>query len=108
MLTIGTGIGGGLILRGQLYRGAIGAAAELGHMVIDLDGPPCQGNCPNRGCLESLASGTALAREALRIARERPDSGLGRALADGRELGRAARHRARPRRRRGRDRGDRR
>jgi glucokinase len=86
VLTIGTGIGGGLILRGQLYRGAIGAGAELGHIVIDLNGPPCQGNCPNHGCLESLASGTALAREALRIARERPDSGLGRALANGREL----------------------
>jgi glucokinase len=86
VMTIGTGIGGGLILRGQLYRGAIGAAAELGHMVIDRNGPPCQGNCPNHGCVESLASGTALAREALRIARERPDSGLGRALAQGREL----------------------
>ena len=68
MLTIGTGIGGGLILRGELYRGAIGAAGELGHMVIDKDGPPCQGNCPNHGCVESLASGTALAREALRVA----------------------------------------
>ena len=86
VLTIGTGIGGGLILRDRLYRGAIGAAAELGHLVIDLDGPPCQGNCPNRGCVESLASGTALAREALRIARERPASGLGRAVAVGREL----------------------
>jgi glucokinase len=86
VLTIGTGIGGGLILRGQLYRGAIGSAAELGHLVIDLDGPPCQGNCPSHGCVESLASGTALAREALRVAHERPDSGLGRALAAGREL----------------------
>jgi glucokinase len=86
VLTIGTGIGGGLILRGELYRGAIGSAAELGHVVIDMNGPPCQGNCPNHGCVESLASGTALAREALRLARERPDSGLGRALADGREL----------------------
>ena len=55
-------------------------------MVIDKDGPPCQGNCPNHGCVESLASGTALAREALRLARERPESGLGRALAEGREL----------------------
>jgi glucokinase len=86
VLTIGTGIGSGLVLRGELYRGAIGAGAELGHTVIDLNGPPCQGNCPNHGCIESLASGTALAREALRIARERPDSGLGRALAAGREL----------------------
>ena len=86
LLTIGTGIGGGMILRGELYHGAIGAAAELGHVVIDKDGPPCQGNCPNHGCVESLASGTALAREALRLARERPESGLGRALAQGREL----------------------
>lgn len=86
VLTVGTGIGGGLILRGELYHGAIGAAAELGHMVIEINGPRCQGNCPNRGCVEALASGTALAREALRIARERPDSGLGRALRAGREL----------------------
>jgi len=86
VLTIGTGIGGGLILGGEVYRGAIGAGAELGHMTIDLDGPPCQGNCPNHGCLETLASGTALAREGGRIAAERPDSQLGRALADGREI----------------------
>jgi glucokinase len=86
VLTIGTGIGGGLILRGEVYRGAIGAGAELGHMVIDMDGPPCQGNCPNHGCVEALASGTALEREAARIARERPESGLGRALRDGRRL----------------------
>ena len=86
MLTIGTGIGGGLILRDRVYRGAIGSGAELGHRVIEIDGPRCQGNCPNRGCLEALASGTALAREAARLARERPASGLGRALARGREL----------------------
>ena len=86
IITLGTGIGGGLILRGEVYRGALGAAGELGHVVIDMDGPWCHGNCPNRGCLEALASGTALAREALRIARARADSGLGRALADGREL----------------------
>jgi glucokinase len=86
VLTIGTGIGGGLILRGELYRGAIGAGAELGHTVIDMDGPPCQGKCPNHGCVEALASGTALEREAALIANERPDSGLGRALSAGREL----------------------
>ena len=85
VLTIGTGIGGGLILRGELYRGSIGAGGELGHMVIDMNGPRCQGNCPNRGCVEALASGTALAREAARLAVERPQSGLGRALASGRQ-----------------------
>ncbi|HEU4702559.1 MAG TPA: ROK family protein [Conexibacter sp.] len=86
LLTIGTGIGGGLILNGAPFRGSIGAGAELGHITIDLDGPPCQGHCPNNGCLETLASGTALAREGRRIAGEQPGSALGRALADGREV----------------------
>jgi len=86
VLTIGTGIGGGLILRDELYRGAIGAAAELGHVVIEMDGPRCQGNCPNHGCVEAFASGTALAREAKRLAFERPDSGLARAQREGRVL----------------------
>ena len=86
LLTIGTGIGAGLILRGEPYRGAIGAGAELGHVVIEIDGPPCQGNCPNRGCLESLTSGTALAREADRVAHERHDTALGQALARGQEM----------------------
>ena len=55
-------------------------------MVIDMDGPPCQGQCPNRGCLEVMASGSALVREAsLRVAR-RPDTALGHALEEGREL----------------------
>jgi glucokinase len=86
LLTIGSGIGGGLILNGQLYRGSIGSAAELGHMVIALDGPPCPGNCPNNGCLEAMASGAALAREARQFAAERPGTALGRALSAGREL----------------------
>jgi glucokinase len=55
-------------------------------MVIDENGPPCQGNCPNHGCVEAMASGTALAREATRLAGERPDSGLAAALADGHTL----------------------
>lgn len=59
MLTLGTGIGGGLILDGRPYRGAIGAAGEVGHMVIEHDGPPCFGDCTGRGHLEALASGTA-------------------------------------------------
>ncbi len=83
MLTIGTGIGGGLILAGRPYRGAHGAAAELGHVVVDIDGPPCQGNCPNHGCIESIASGTALRAEAERAAAAAPDSGLARAAAGG-------------------------
>jgi glucokinase len=80
-LTIGTGIGGGLVLNDRLYRGHWGAGAELGHMVVDEDGPRCQGNCPNRGCLEAVASGTAIGREGRIAAEEEPDSELGRALA---------------------------
>jgi glucokinase len=86
MLTIGTGIGGGLILGGEVYRGASGAGAELGHTVIEADGPECQGNCPGRGCVETLASGTALGREGRAAAEREPDSVLGRMLADGHEI----------------------
>jgi glucokinase len=86
MLTLGTGIGGGLILGGRLYRGAIGAAGELGHMTLDLDGPPCQGTCPGRGHLEALASGTATGELARQIAAERPDGDLGRAARQGRAV----------------------
>ncbi len=91
LLTIGTGIGGGLIIDGAVYRGSTGAGAELGHMVIDHDGPPCQGNCPNHGCAEAVASGTALGREALQAAELHPDSALGQLLASGEDVdGRAA------------------
>ncbi len=83
LLTIGTGIGGGLILGGEVYRGANGAGAELGHTVIDLDGPKCQGNCPGHGCVETLASGTALGREGRAVAERDPDSLLGKMHADG-------------------------
>lgn len=83
LLTIGTGIGGGLILNGEIYRGATGAGAELGHVVIDINGPPCQGNCPGRGCVETMASGTALGREGRRAAEETPDSVLATMLAEG-------------------------
>jgi glucokinase len=83
MLTLGTGIGGAIVLDGEVFRGADGAAGELGHVTVDIDGPPCQGNCPNRGCLEAMASGTAIGREGERVAGELPGSALGRALAQG-------------------------
>lgn len=83
MLTVGTGIGGGLILGGEVFRGSTGAGAELGHTVIQADGPPCQGNCPNHGCVEALASGTALGREGKAVAESAPDSALGELLAAG-------------------------
>jgi glucokinase len=86
MLTLGTGVGGGLILNGELYRGAVGAAGELGHITLDLDGPPCQGTCPGFGHLEALASGTATDHLAQKLATERPDGDLGRAAAEGRPV----------------------
>jgi glucokinase len=68
MLTLGTGIGGGLVLDGRPYRGSAGSAAELGHIVIEHDGKPCQGACTGRGHLEAYCSGTAanaVAREVI-------------------------------------------
>lgn len=86
MITVGTGIGGGLILGGEIYRGTIGAGAELGHTVIQADGPRCQGNCPGRGCVEALASGTALGREGRAAAEREPESELGRMLRSGERI----------------------
>src|SRR3954452_10236859 len=86
LLTLGTGIGGGLFLRGEVYRGWIAGGAEMGHMVGEMNGRPCQGNCPNWGCLESVASGSALVREASLAVARRPDTELGHALEEGREL----------------------
>jgi glucokinase len=61
-LTISTGLGGGVIINGQIMRGVSGTAMEIGHMVIQKSGEPC--NCGNFGCLESVASGIAIARHA--------------------------------------------
>jgi glucokinase len=84
MLTLGTGIGGAVMIGGRLYRGATGSAGELGHVVVDMEGPPCQGNCPNRGCLEVMASGTAIGREGALAAERHPESALGQARANAR------------------------
>jgi glucokinase len=86
LFALGTGIGGGLLLDGRIYRGADGLGAELGHMVIDIDGPDCQGACPGRGCLEVLASGTAIGVAGREAGRSRPESELGKRVAAGREI----------------------
>jgi glucokinase len=86
LVALGTGIGSGLLLDGRIYRGSRGMGAEVGHMVVDLHGPDCQGACPGRGCLEVLASGSTLGREGVRAARLSPGSALGRRLAAGREI----------------------
>jgi glucokinase len=62
LVTVGTGVGGGVVLDGSLYRGAFGVGAEIGHMRVVPDGIRC--GCGNRGCFEMYASGTALVREA--------------------------------------------
>jgi len=66
-LTLGTGVGGGIVLNGDIWHGAAGKAGEIGYMVIDMDGPPCQ--CGNRGCLEAFASGSAIKRMAIEAIR---------------------------------------
>jgi glucokinase len=62
LVTVGTGVGGGVVLDGSLYRGAFGVGAEIGHMRVVPDGIRC--GCGNRGCFEMYASGSALVREA--------------------------------------------
>lgn len=59
-LGLGTGIGGGLIIDGRLHLGRGGCAGELGHVVVEMDGPPCA--CGSRGCVEAIAGGAALIR----------------------------------------------
>ncbi|MBA3264041.1 MAG: ROK family protein [Thermoleophilaceae bacterium] len=86
LVALGTGIGSGLLLDGRIYRGARGLGAEIGHMVIDLHGPDCQGACPGRGCLEVMASGSAIGREGRAAAAALPESALGRRLAAEQEI----------------------
>ena len=90
MYTIGTGVGGGLVIDGHVFRGATGLGAELGHVVIQADGPECPGNCPSRGCMEALCSGLALERDATTLGHAKPESPLGRIVAEhGKVTGRA-------------------
>ncbi len=91
MFTVGTGVGGGLVLGGRVYRGATGAAAEVGHTLIGLDlsdGAPdaSEHGPPQPGTLEALAAGSELDRLALAAAQRAPDSALGRLLAGGEEI----------------------
>ena len=72
VVTVGTGIGGGIVSGGRLIRGAHGFAAEIGHVIVEPGGPWC--GCGNRGCWEQVASGQALDRAAREAAQSRPDS----------------------------------
>src|SRR5258706_5872526 len=84
MFTLGTGVGGGLIINGEIWHGMTGMAGELGHTTIEPDGPRC--GCGNRGCLEQLASATAI----MRMAKEAVSRGnapeLARAISDNPEF----------------------
>jgi glucokinase len=73
-VTLGTGIGGGLVIDGKPYRGAHGGAAEIGHMLVDPNGPMC--GCGKRGCWEQFASGQALERMAREELDAHPESSL--------------------------------
>jgi glucokinase len=84
-VTLGTGVGGGVITHGVLSRGVQGAGGELGHVTTNPTGPRC--GCGNYGCLEALASGTAIGRRAREVANERPLSALGRLAIERQVLG---------------------
>ncbi|HWP95377.1 MAG TPA: ROK family protein [Syntrophomonadaceae bacterium] len=90
-ITMSTGIGGGLLLDGKLYRGCRGGAGEIGHMVIDPDGPLC--GCGRRGCLEAMASGNAIAAQASEMTARGwgKERGLTADNLGAREIGEAAR-----------------
>ncbi|MGA9747042.1 MAG: ROK family glucokinase, partial [Nocardioides sp.] len=83
LVTVGTGVGGGIVLDGKLHRGAFGVAAEIGHLRVVPQGRPC--GCGNHGCWEQYASGSALVRDAReRVAAGGPDVAALLELAGGR------------------------
>lgn len=74
-LTLGTGVGGGIVIGGKVYSGTHGVGSELGHMIIQMDGEMC--SCGNRGCLERYASATAIIREGRKAYAAHPESMIG-------------------------------
>lgn len=72
-LFVGTGIGGGIVLSGQMLQGYNNSAGELGHMIIQMDGPAC--TCGSKGCLEALGSGWAIAKKAQKLIKENHEAG---------------------------------
>jgi glucokinase len=80
MLTLGTGVGGGIVLDGKIWHGMTGMAGEFGHINVEPDGPPC--GCGSRGCIEQLASATAIKRMAIEAVATGRAPELGRALKE--------------------------
>lgn len=72
LVTVGTGIGGGIVAGGRLFRGAHGFAAEIGHVIVEPNGPRC--GCGNLGCWEQVASGRAVGRLGVRAGHDHPES----------------------------------
>ena len=73
-ITLGTGVGGGIVINGRPYSGCRGIGSEIGHMIIKMDGEPC--TCGNKGCFERYASATAIIREAKRAVAAHPESAI--------------------------------
>ena len=71
-ITLGTGVGGGIVIDGNIYTGSNGAAGELGHMVLRVNGEKC--SCGRKGCIEAYSSATALIRETVKMASSHPES----------------------------------
>lgn len=71
-MTLGTGVGGGIVIHGKVWSGFHGVGSEIGHMILELDGEPC--TCGNRGCLERYCSATAIIRMARELVAAHPDS----------------------------------
>ncbi|MGA7560660.1 MAG: ROK family protein [Terriglobales bacterium] len=84
MLTLGTGVGGGLVIGGSIWRGANGMAGEFGHSTVEPNGHPC--GCGNHGCLEQYASATAVVRMAREAIANNPQSGLAGAASSNSEF----------------------
>ncbi|HEV8565065.1 MAG TPA: ROK family protein [Actinomycetota bacterium] len=79
LVTVGTGIGGGVVAGGKVFRGAHGFAAEIGHIIVEPGGPVC--GCGNRGCWEQVASGHAIARSGRQAVVDHPNSGIAQRVA---------------------------
>lgn len=91
MITIGTGIGAGIIINGDLYLGACGSAGELGHSIVDPNGPPC--SCGRYGCLETFCSATAMVKNAKELLEKGKQSSLAEnENLEARDIVEAARH----------------
>lgn len=86
-VTLGTGVGGGLVIDGRLHRGATGSAGEIGHMTLELEGPLC--HCGRRGCLEAYAGTYGIQRIARRLMKRPPSPLTPKALAEAAQAGNA-------------------